>query len=62
MKWGAENKKKKAEDRKIEKQGKRDVSWDSMMDGCIRRLKVDPRSTVFFRKAWDCDLKIYDAL
>ena len=47
MKWGAESQNKKAEDRKIENQGKRDVSWYSMMDGCIRRLKVDPRSTVF---------------
>ena len=62
MKWGAESQKKRAEDRKIENQGKRDVSWYSMMDGCIRRLKVDPRSTVFGGKAWDCDPKIYDAL
>ena len=53
-----EPKKNKAEDRKIENQGKRDVSWYSMTDGCIRRLKVDPRSTVFWGKAWDCDPKI----
>ena len=59
---GSGEPKKKAEDRKTENQGKRDVSSYSMMDGCIQRLKVDPRSTVFFRKAWDCDLKIYDAL
>ena len=28
----------------MKKSGRRekDVSWDSMIDGCIRRLKVDP--------------------
>ena len=45
---GRGEQKRNAEDRKIEKQGKRDVSWDSMMDGCIRRLKVDPRYTIFW--------------
>lgn len=44
---GSEEQKRKAENRNIEKEGKTDVSWDSMMDGCIRRLKVDPRSTFF---------------
>ena len=29
--------------RKENRKGKeKDVSWDSMIDGCIRRLKVDP--------------------
>ena len=32
------------EESKVKKSGRRekDVSWDSMIDGCIRRLKVDP--------------------
>ena len=55
------------EESKVKKSGRRekDVSWDSMIDGCIRRLKVDP---LFWGggggggEAWDCDPRMYNAL
>ena len=59
-----EQKKNKKSGKENRKGKEKDVSSDSKIDGCIRRLKADP---LFFLEggggeAWDCDPRMYNAL